>query len=495
MEYKSKSSPAKKSNSTHLFAIDELTKFINSFLLNFFNLSVKERCVDISFILRKLEYPVDITSDFQKDINSIAENGMIEFLIVLLSDKNINYNDNGDLISTVFNLKLKRRCYQPNLDKIERELINLLLYKNSNFYANNETIANHIFSDKEYIKNFVDNLTDIPNQSVITMLSTRIRGVEFYTEKIKIEWLENLSIETIYDVIKGAYISMRHDLCKKNKTLTKIQKLIDIIDYLFNTYQIKDIPIDIIIQCFFETDDGIFREELNKEDLKVKLFKIQITKLISRIESITHFEKFDRLFCMLIHTSCNENIYSLIKDISTDWIKKLFLESLNNIRYAPIVFDFLINYYPKFRFEKSDIYEIVSVQEKLQNCYAKSSIIKPFRGFLDLIDNPFILIPFYFINKILQFEWDDVLMLLSEKSVNGNITILCSTQEAELIINKMKNVIKKNTFSYIKEIIFKECNIIFIDIYLFQIIHSIFEINCCPKDISNYVNFLVHTCS
>lgn len=271
--------------------------------------------------------------------------------------------------------------------------------------------------------------------------------------------------------------------------------MIDIIDYLLDRYRIQNIPIDIVIKCFFESDDRLFKDELNKSHPQVNLFKIQIYKLLYRMEQITHFQKFYTFVCMLIHTTCTDNIHILLKDISTDWIKKLFLESLNHIQYAPSVFDFLIKIYPNFRFIQSDINEIVTVQEKFRPCHTKSSITKSFRGFLNIIDKPFVLTSFNILNKILEFGWDDVLILLSEKSVNSKIIILCSTQEATTTISTMKNVIMKNTFSYIKEIIFKQCNIIFVDIYLFQIIHNIFEINLCPKDISNYVNFLAHPCS
>lgn len=152
---------------------------------------------------------------------------------------------------------------------------------------NNENVVNYIFSD-EYIKNFVNNLTNTPTESIITMLSTRIRYSEIYTNKIKIEWLSNLSIGTVYDVIKGSYIYIRLNITKTNK----VQKMLNIIDHLFDTYKLKNIPIDVIIKCFFEIENTIFREELNNTELNTTIFKIQIYKLISRIEQIIDFDKF-----------------------------------------------------------------------------------------------------------------------------------------------------------------------------------------------------------
>src|SRR5688500_10955985 len=64
MEYKVKSSRTKKSNSSHSFAVDELSKFINSFSLNFLNLSIKERCINIFFILSIFKYIFFIFSYF-----------------------------------------------------------------------------------------------------------------------------------------------------------------------------------------------------------------------------------------------------------------------------------------------------------------------------------------------------------------------------------------------------------------------------------------------
>lgn len=63
--------------------------------------------------------------------------------------------------------------------------------------------------------------------------------------------------------------------------------------------------------------------------------------------------------------------------------------------------------------------------------------------------------------------------------------LLCSTQEAIKTIDAIKNITNKNVFSFIKEITFKEHNIKFID-------NNLFQINSCPRDISNYVNLLVH---
>lgn len=488
MEYKIKSKKTRKVNSTHLFAINELRNFFKSFSLNFFNLSIKERCIDITSIINKLEYPFDISSEFRKEINLIAENSIIEFLIILFSNKNIHYNDNNELILILFNAKSNRRCCRPGLERLERQLINILLHKNSNFYMNNENVVNNIFSDDEYIKNFVNNLTNTPTESIITMLSTRIRYFEIYTNKIKIEWLSNLSIGTVYDVIKGSYIYIRLNITKTNK----IQKMINIIDYLFDTYKLENIPIDVIIKCFFETDDGIFKEELNKTNLNTKIFKTQIYKLISRIEQIAEFQKFWKLFCMLINTTCIDNIHILLNEIPLNWITRSFLESINYARYNTILFDSLIMFFPEFRFVLSDIYEIVIVQEKIKEYTPKSIIIKTFSNFFNLLDKLLILTPLNILNKILEFEWYEVLTFLSEKFINGNIMILCSTQEAIKTIDTIKNITNKNMFSFIKEITFKEHNIKFIDVNLFQIINNLFEINYCPRDISNYVNLLVH---
>lgn len=83
-------------------------------------------------------------------------------------------------------------------------------------------------------------------------------------------------------------------------------------------------------------------------------------------------------------------------------------------------------FFPEFRFVLSDIYEIVIVQEKIKEYTPKSTIIKTFRNFFNLLDKLLILTPLNILNKILEFEWYEVLTFLSEKFINGNIIMFNS---------------------------------------------------------------------
>lgn len=473
-------------------------------------------------IIKKLPTVFTLTPDIHKILNELAKKGVFKFIITLLSNEKIKYEDHGELITIALNYKA---CMNIEL---QDQLINLLLETNSVFYQNKTDIIYNILAHEIYAKKFLSYLSDSVNLLVIKTLILYENKRRSYTliTNIKLNWLNNLPIDIIYYVLIGAMRCIRtiiHIQRPKVDNLIQNTHAHTMVEYIFDKYEIKNIPIDIIIKCFYKNDDittycntSKYPNFLTYHD-KIHLI---VSKLDILLDSQLRHSKVYYLCCILINHDCIDIASSLLKSLPIDVIKQYFIKAVKNISNSHILSS-LIALYPKIYFEQSDINLIINTTIlKIYKNNILSDSNKIIHKMLSHIDKPIKFVPFDIVSKLIKFDWYNPLQIEvgsgpdeynplqieADSSPDGynvlsGIYVVCSIAEANFLVDIIVRAAFKGTIikSHGKYITFvhmiqnnKKITINFISAELFMLNNIVCKMNYLPTDMFNYINTLSH---
>lgn len=500
--------------------IQELSKFIKIFSC-YSKRYIPDGKSELSVnpILIKFKTIFELTLNIHNDLCEIAKNGGFQFLIILLSNDKIAYEDNGELINIVLNFHsnmLNGHSTHGTLSenkndiiKLRTQLIILLLKINSNVYQHKFDVICNIFKNKKLTKKFLCYLNNPIDPIVINTLF--YYGIKRHTYEwicnIKLNWLHNLPIDTIYNVIMGSMRCIRYTVCVNNKYLIERNSAHSILEYIFNMYQLSDIPVDIIIKCFYKDHDINIYTDASKYP-NFLAYRNKVDLLISKMEK-TNSPKLYDICCILINLDCMDIVHNLLGSSTSNIIKQYFIKAIENILSPHLISSFIV-LYPQMYFTQKDVYEKIDILATHIIDYNKNTHKYNYRDMmvavdqstqiickmLSHIDKPITLISFDILFKLTEHNLYDILRELSE------ISVICTNNETNLVIDNMITYGKMLPFiynissngKYIKYFTFtyKEKKIIikFIDPTLYLLTCNLFEIHYLPADISNYVNIL-----
>jgi hypothetical protein len=485
---------------------EELIKFIQIFsryCIAYTSNTTKEFNI-IDSILKKLTTVFRLTPEIYKILNELAKKGEFKFIITLLSSEKINYEDHGELITVVFSTYSNSRMNTDTIIESRNELINLLLKTNSVFYQNKSGIIRNILEHEKFTNVFLCHLNEPINPITIKTLFGHAKKHHCYTwiNNIKLNWLNNLPVDVIYYVIIGSIGCIRNSINSTEKNSIQTLYAHSIMEYIFNIYEIKNIPIDIILKCFYKND--MFTYYNTSKYPNFVIYHNEIQFLVAKLDnSLPDIFKIYYLCCILINNDCIDILSNLLKLLPANFIKQYFMKAVKNISNPHILSSF-IAIYPNIYFVQEDINLIINttipkIYKNSQNLavilYNSSEVI---RRILERINKPIKFISLDIISKLINFNWYGAIKEISKMS------IICPIKEATILTERIirdkpdgiTGIIIKPCENYIKSINFKhngkEIIIEFADVILYMMINNIFEINYVPTDVSNYVNILAY---